>query len=116
MVIVIRLIFQGSPPMFLHCQIPGFYAAVHQAICPELRGQAVAVAVDSAAQALFFFKLLAARQLGIWPGMRADRAQKRSPHIHIALPEPLIGIKQLQYKLIECFAHYSPNVGGKRGR
>ena len=51
--------------MFLHLQIPGFHAAVHQAAEAGLRGRPVAVAVDAGPQAPLFATSVETRSFDI---------------------------------------------------
>ena len=74
--------------MFIHLVIPGFYAALHQARDPGLRGRAVAVAVDGGAQAPLFAVSREARAAGIVPGLRADQARRRCPQLVVRTSDP----------------------------
>jgi DNA polymerase-4 len=101
--------------MFLHLQIPGFHAAVHQAAEAGLRGRPVAVAVDAGPQAPLFATSVEARGFDIWPGLRADLALRRCPTLVIKTPDPE-RYRAAQQRVMELCGAFTPRVGGSAGR
>ena len=101
--------------MFLHLQIPGFHAVVHQAFHPAARGRPVAVAVDAGLQAPLFATSPEARVHHIQPGVRADEALRRCPGLIVVPPDP-DAYRQVQRRLGAICAAFTPRVGGTAGR
>lgn len=100
--------------MFLHLHIPGFHAAVHQAMEPALRGRPVAVAVDGGDQAALFDVSIEARTAGIWPGFRAAPARHRCPGLRVVTPRPELYQRAHRALLAEAVSA-TPRAGGKPG-
>ena len=101
--------------MFLHCAIPAFHAAIHQAREPELRGRPVAVAQDAAPQAIIIASSEEARRQRVWAGQRRHRAERRCPGLAVRLPDADLAEAQ-QEALLDFWNRVSPRVAGRRGR
>jgi DNA polymerase-4 len=101
--------------MFLHLQIPGFHAAVHQANDPSLQHRPVAVAMDARLHAPLFATSPEARLRHIEPGMSADVAVRRCPDLIVVPPDPH-AYRQAQRQLSRICRTYTPRVGGTTGR
>ncbi|HEX3133929.1 MAG TPA: hypothetical protein VHX44_10165 [Planctomycetota bacterium] len=101
--------------MFLHLQVPGFHAAVHQARLPSLRGRPVAVAVDAGLQSPLLSTSQEARRRHVIEGMRADEALRRCPDLQVVTPDPEM-YREAQRQLTALCARFAPRVGGSAGR
>src|SRR5688572_1908392 len=101
--------------MFLHLQVPGFHAVVHQARIPALRGRPVAVAVDAGLHAPLFATSPEARCFHVAVGMRTDEALRRCPRLQVVTPEPEI-YRAAQRSLAAVCAGFTARVGGSAGR
>lgn len=101
--------------MFLHLQVPGFHAVVHQALSPALRGKPVAVAVDAGLQAPLFAASPEARRCHVAVGMRTDEALRRCPRLQVVTPDP-DAYRAAQRSLAAVCAGVAARVGGSAGR
>jgi DNA polymerase IV len=95
--------------MFIHLHIPGFHAAVHQALDSTLRGRPVAVAVDASEQAPLFDSSSEARAQRIWPGVRAAAARRRCPGLVVVTPQPEL-YRRAQRALVTAASAATPRV------
>jgi DNA polymerase-4 len=100
--------------MFLHLHVPGFHAAVHQALDATLRGHPVAVAVDAGDQAALFDVSQEAAAAHIWPGVRVAAARRRCPRLHVVTPQPT-WYHRAHRALQEAAVAAAPRVGGRPG-
>lgn len=101
--------------MFLHLQVPGFHAVVHQAGNPALRGRPVAVAVDAGLQAPLFATSPEARRCHVAVGMRTDEALRRCPGLQVVTPDPE-AYRAAQRSLAAVCSGVAARVGGSAGR
>ena len=100
--------------MFIHLHIPGFHAAVHQALAPDLRGRPVAVAVDAGEQAPLFDSSSEARAQRIWPGLRAGAARRRCPGLVVVTPQPEL-YRRAQRAVLGAASAATPRVAWQQG-
>ena len=101
--------------MFLHLQVPGFHAVVHQARLPSLRGRPVAVAVDAGLRSPLISTSPQARTRHIVAGMRTDEALRRCPELQVVMPDPE-AYRAMQRRLTALCARSTSRVGGSAGR
>lgn len=101
--------------MFLHLQVPGFHAVVHQVRTPALRGRPVAVAVDAGLQSPLFATSPEARLCHVAVGMRTDEALRRCPRLQVVTPDPE-AYRAAQRALAQVCASVTARVGGSAGR
>lgn len=101
--------------MFLHLQVPGFHAVVHQVRSPALRGRPVAVAVDAGLQSPLFATSPEARLSHVAVGMRTDEALRRCPRLQVVTPDPEM-YRAAQRALAQVCAGVTARVGGSAGR
>lgn len=101
--------------MFLHLQVPGFHAVVHQVRTPTLRGRPVAVAVDAGLQSPLFATSPEARLCHVVVGMRTDEALRRCPHLQVVTPDAEL-YRTAQRALAQVCAGVTARVGGSAGR
>ena len=100
--------------MLLHVTVPGFQAAVHQALDPSLRGRPVVVAIDGGPQAPMIDCSVEAHRAGIRPGLRADVAARRLPTLVVRTPDPACA-QRAHHALVRVCATCAPRVGGRAG-
>jgi DNA polymerase-4 len=101
--------------MLIHYAIPGFYAAVHQAHSPSLRGRPVAVAIAQHEQSPLFAVSAEARDAGVHPGMRAAAAQRRCRQLQVLTPDQDL-YRRAQRAAAALCTTYTPCTGGRSGR
>jgi len=101
--------------MYLHCIVPDFEAAVHQAVEPALRGRPVAVAADASPRAPLLAVSREARRCGLHPGWRAGPARRRCAELALRVVDPDLS-RRAQRATVEVWAEYAPRVAGDGGR